>query len=384
MSLRGLYIHFPFCVKKCGYCDFYSLPGHRELIAPYVDAVIREAGAYRGLAFQTLYLGGGTPSLLGGEQLRRLVSGTAKSLDISRLLEATIEVNPESATGELLEGARASGIDRVSFGVQSLNDAELSRVGRAHDAAQAREALKLAVRLGFKRISADLIVGLPGQSEDTLLRSVATLVGLGVEHLSLYCLALEEGTPLAQAPPADLADDDRQAALFEAASDYLARSGFSHYEISNFAVRGGECRHNLNYWRGGEYLGLGAAAASHLRGRRCRNRADAQAYISNPASQVEQVEDLPTRRKAAEEAMLRLRLLEEGMDFAELAQKFGKTNVADLRSRLDMLVAEKCLTIDGTRYRLAPAMALVSNRVFAQVVASTCTARSGATRQPRR
>ena len=231
-----------------------------------------------------------------------------------QLLESTIELNPESATPEFLQTVKNLGFTRLSFGVQSLNDNELQSVGRIHTAKQAVAAIKLAQNLHFPAISADLIIGLPGQTSASLHKSLESLVVMGIQHLSVYCLSLESGTPLGNNPPPDLPSDDMQAQLFEETRSFLQSRGFAHYEISNFALPGYECPHNLNYWRGGEYLGLGPAAASHLNGKRFKNRSNLDAYIENPTGQIEDIEELSPQDKASEEAMLRLRLLEEGLN----------------------------------------------------------------------
>jgi oxygen-independent coproporphyrinogen-3 oxidase len=287
---------------------------------------------------------------------------------LSELVEATIEVNPESAAAELLETAREIGIDRVSVGVQSLSDYELERVGRIHRAAQAIETIRQAKNLGFSTVSADLIIGLPGQEWEALRTGLETLTGLGIEHLSLYCLSVEDGTPLATSPPDDLPSDDVQAELFEQASLFLKKRGFIHYEISNFALMGHECLHNLNYWRGGEYLGLGPAAASHLHGKRFNNRPDFHAYLRNPTGLIEGVEELSMQEKAAEEAMLRLRLLSEGLNTGELARRFGDENIEDLVGRLSEMARAGSLIYDGSSYRLMPSRVLTSNPIFAGVL----------------
>ena len=366
--LTGLYVHIPFCVRKCAYCDFYSLPGQAGLIEAYIDAVLVECRTYGGMSFRTLFFGGGTPSLLGADNLTRLVNGLRSNFDLSQLDEATIEANPESATEAMLEAAVGLGFDRVSIGVQSLADAELKAVGRIHTASQAVDAIALAKKVGFQNISVDLIVGLPGQSWDSLRHSLETLVAMGISHLSLYCLSLEQGTLLAQNPPADLPSDDMQADLFEKAKDFLGSKGFIHYEISNFAIEGCQCLHNLNYWRGGEYLGLGPSAASHLGGKRFKNRADLKAYLENPTAVVEEVEELGTEEKAAEEAMLRLRLLEEGLGVAEFIRRHGQKNVRRLMAKLDTLSREGLLLFDGSKYRLEPSLVLISNPILARVL----------------
>jgi oxygen-independent coproporphyrinogen III oxidase len=366
--VRGLYIHIPFCAKKCSYCDFYSLTGRSGSIESYIEAVLHESYKYAGLSFQTLYLGGGTPSLVGAENLAKLVAGIKEPLDLAQLVESTIEVNPESATGEVLEAAQEAGINRVSIGVQSLSDYELQSVGRIHSAAQAVEAVKKTITLGFNSISVDLMIGLPGQSWSTLSKALEKVVSAGIGHISLYCLSLEEGTPLEKSPPADLPSEDMQAGLFEQARSFLLGCGFEHYEVSNFALSGYQCLHNLNYWRGGEYVGLGPAAASHLDGKRFRNRADLDGYIERPDGIIEDVEELNPSDKASEEAMLRLRLLAEGLDVSELAAKFGQDNVAPLVKRLDRMAGDGLLVFDGLRYRLPTSRILTSNPIFAEVL----------------
>lgn len=367
--MAGLYVHVPFCVSKCAYCDFYSLAGRLDLVSPYVDAVLTEAQARAGMSFDTLYLGGGTPSLLGVANLEGLVRGLKDIFDLSPLVESTIEVNPESASDGLLRSAMGLGFTRVSVGVQSLSNRELRSVGRVHTASQAVEAVSRVVGMGFPDVSADVIVGLPGQTGDSLQRTLEELVGMGVSHLSVYCLSLEEGTRLAAEPPDDLPSDDLQADLFEGAGSVLGGWGFTHYEISNFCLPGWECRHNLNYWRGGEYLGLGPAAASHLGGRRWKNRAHLPAYLCGPGSMVDEVEDLDLREKAAEEAMLRLRLLVEGLAAGEMVRRFGDEATRELLVRLSDLAADGLLTCDGATYRLSRTRVLTSNLVLARVLA---------------
>jgi oxygen-independent coproporphyrinogen III oxidase len=385
--VKGLYIHIPFCVRKCSYCDFYSLPNRQSAIAGYVQALLQEAREYppsllrrdlKGeLAFQTLYLGGGTPSLLGPQNLQTLITGLFSHCERSAAIsgkggnlsvESTFEANPESATPEFLQAAKTLGFNRISFGVQSLADAELRSVGRIHTAAQAVAAIKLAQKTGFQNISADLIIGLPGQAWHTLHNSLETLTALGLPHLSVYCLSLETGTPLALNPPDNLPSDDAQADLFAKTRAFLLEKGFVHYEISNYARPGFECRHNLNYWRGGEYLGLGPAAASHLGRQRFKNNNDLDAYLQNPSGQIEYVETLSPKDKAAEEAMLRLRLLEEGLNADELTAKFGPASTSDIVTRLDKMAQEGLLLKTGTTYRLSPTHILTSNSIFSRVI----------------
>ncbi len=364
----GLYVHLPFCASKCSYCDFYSVPGRLDLVDAYVRALLKEVRQYAGLPFTTLYLGGGTPSLIGPDGLRKLMKGLRRTANVSALQEATLEVNPESASAEFFQAALDNGFGRVSIGVQTMVDTELRSVGRAHTALQGAEAVMRASALGFSSISVDLIAGLPGQNQQSLRRSLDGLLSLHIDHLSLYCLSLEPGTPLADQPPANLPSENKQADMFQMARDMLAAAGFEHYEISNFARSGHQCVHNLNYWRGGDYAGLGASASSHLQGRRYKNLSDLQAYMRRPAAAIESSEELGAGTKAAEEAMLRLRLIQEGLDVGDLAARFGHDRIQCLSDRLSSLARENALIFDGTSYRLHPSRVLTSNPILAAVL----------------
>jgi oxygen-independent coproporphyrinogen-3 oxidase len=366
--MRGLYVHIPFCTKKCAYCDFYSLPQRLDSLDSYIEAILQEANQNKGLDFQTLYLGGGTPSLLGIHGIKKLLDGLKQILDLSQLSESTIEANPESVNPLFLESAKVSGINRISIGVQSLSDLELTSVGRIHTADQAVSASELAKKAGFTNISGDVILGLPGQDWQSLMVTLETLIALDIQHLSIYCLSIEPHTPLALKPVPGMPTEDGQAELFENAAALMRNRGFSHYEISNFALPGYECLHNLNYWRGGEYLGLGPAAASHLNGKRFKNKADLDAYLADPCRQVEEIEELNAAEKAAEEAILRLRLLQEGLNTDELGRRFGKQNTSALIERLNDLTEKDLLIRNGSNYRLQPDCALVSNPILARVL----------------
>jgi oxygen-independent coproporphyrinogen III oxidase len=365
----GLYVHIPFCARKCNYCDFYSVPSiEASLLDRYLDALFLEAEKYSGMAFDTLYVGGGTPSILGPDRLETLMAGLSRRLGLKRLPEASIEVNPESASPEFMRMARSLGFNRLSIGVQSLNDDELRKAGRIHSSDAAITAMDNAVRCGFDNISADIIVGLPGQTSETLSNTLGQLTGRGLTHISAYCLSIEESTPFAVSPPPDLLDDDAEADLFETAALHLAGHGFTHYEISNFALPGKECLHNLNYWRGGEYVGLGPAAASNLGSRRMKNAPCLDGYLQNPLAIEVESEELSSGDRMAEEAMLRLRLLKEGLDLNDLTIRYPLVDERNLVSRLDKMTGEKMLLKDGVRYRLPPGGVLTSNRVFVNVI----------------
>ncbi len=366
--MRGLYVHIPFCVSKCSYCDFYSLTGRLDSLKAYLNAILIEAAQYGQLRFETLYIGGGTPSLLGAKGLDHMMKGLSNIYRISKLSEATIEANPESISQDFLQTALKRGLNRLSIGVQSLADIELQKVGRAHNSSQAVQAIELAQKEGFRNISADVILGLPGQNWQSLMMTLECLIGWGLQHLSVYCLMVEPHTPLAANPPVDLPSDDEQAKLFSQAVELLARRGFRQYEISNFALPGYECQHNLNYWRGGEYVGLGPAAASHFKGYRYKNKPEIDAYLNDPLGQKDEMEKLKKPEKAAEETILRLRLLQEGLDLSGLIKKYGETNIMALAAGLNQLSKQGRLLRDGCIYRLDPKDALVSNSILSDLV----------------
>lgn len=366
--MHGLYIHIPFCVSKCQYCDFYSLPGRQNLIGDYIGALLKEARKFEGEAFRTLYIGGGTPSLLGADGLRRLMEGLKDVFRLNGLEEASIEANPESAGRDFFNMAHSLGFTRVSIGVQSLDDAELRKAGRAHNAGQALDAIRSAFGSGFKDVSVDIMIGLPGQTSDSLGMTLHKVLDAGVTHISAYCLAVEEGTPFAENPPEDMPSDDQQADLYDMVRKMLRSTGFIHYEISNFALPGRECKHNLNYWRGGEYLGLGPAAASHIKGKRLKNASDLDKYLADPLSISIEAEKLHIESKVGEEAMLRLRLLQEGIDVDEMAERFGGENISALHVKLEALVARGDLVKQGSRYCLSRDRVLTSNSILGEVV----------------
>lgn len=283
--MPGIYIHVPFCTAKCAYCDFYSV-ARPDMAQAYVEAVSREyaarAGELGGEKVRTIYLGGGTPSLLSPELFGRLTS----PFDRSAVEEFTIEVNPDDIDGRRVDAWLAAGVNRVSIGIQSLQDKELAAVGRRHNAAQAIEAIALLHAKGITNISGDLIYGLPGQTLDSFADSLRRLIDTGITHLSAYCLSYEEGTRLWRKLQQGLvtpADDELIEAMYSALCRMAKASGFEHYEISNFALPGYRSRHNSAYWRDVPYLGLGPGAHSlDSQGIRRYVPADIRAYIAKP------------------------------------------------------------------------------------------------------
>lgn len=302
MNDRGLYIHVPFCVRKCPYCDFYSLPGERELYSGYAAAVRRNL-AYYDEPFDTVYFGGGTPNLI-AEYMGEILA----AVNISPGAEISAECNPASADLDALAVMRKAGINRISVGVQSLQDGELQQLGRLHDSAQAEELILAARQAGFDSISADVMLGIPGQTAASLTDTINRLAALPVQHISAYMLTLEPATPFGKNPPENMADDEKMADLYRLCQQLCEKHGFIQYEISNFARKGYECRHNLKYWRDEEYLGIGAAAHSFYEGKRFAVPKDLHEFISAPRQITEITDDSPG--DFDERVMMGLRLAE--------------------------------------------------------------------------
>ncbi len=273
--MAGIYLHIPFCVRKCAYCDFVSF-AEGNVPEAYVEALLTEialvsrAGDYPA-AFDTVFFGGGTPSLLSGEQMKRIMQSLNERFDIRADAECSMECNPGTATPEKLTAYRAAGINRLSIGLQSTHDVLLREIGRIHTFAQFKETFASARVAGFDNINVDLMHGLPNQTLSQYLDSLKTLSDLGIEHISAYSLILEEHTPLftsVEQGKVTLPDEDLVADMQDAGIDYLEQRGYHRYEISNFSRKGYECRHNMNYWHNGEYLGFGIAAHGVVRERK--------------------------------------------------------------------------------------------------------------------
>ena len=268
----ALYVHLPWCVRKCPYCDFNSHPLHhahlpQDVQARYLAALLADlhlaAEELRGRRIETVFFGGGTPSLFDAANIAQLLHAAERELGLAPDAEITLEANPGTVEAARFCALRSAGVNRLSLGVQSFDDAALARIGRIHDGAQARAALAHAIQT-FPRCNVDLIHALPGQTVAGALADVDTALGAGLTHLSCYPLTIEPNTPFAHQPPAALPDHDASADIADALAAHLTQAGFTHYETSAFARAGEECRHNLNYWRFGDYLGIGAGAHSKL------------------------------------------------------------------------------------------------------------------------
>jgi len=344
----GVYVHLPFCARKCRYCDFNSRPAAPAERAEYLRALKREilARAEQLAAtrpVRTVFLGGGTPTLYSGQDLADLVALIADRFALRRDAEISIEANPESVDARKLRRLRAAGFNRLSLGAQSLDDDELRMLGRGHEAADVVRAVSAARQAGFDNLSLDLIYGLPGQSVARWQRTLERALRLRTDHLSVYGLSLEPGTPLARSVEAGaltLVSEEDQVAMRDLTLGRCAAAGLRRYEISNYATPGCECRHNLVYWRNEEYLGLGAGAWSFLDGVRAGNHQDPATYAEQVLSgerPVEYQERLDAQGRFLEQVMLGLRL-KKGVGLGELRERFGAAVTEGLMRRAEPLV----------------------------------------------
>ncbi len=306
--MRGLYVHIPFCKNKCPYCDFNSYAGKKDIFDEYIARLIKEAKKFRNEKIGTIYLGGGTPSVLSGEQISVLLGNLLNIFDVERDAEIIIEVNPGTVTKDKLKTFFSAGINRLSVGVQSFNDDMLKILGRIHTASQAEDVIKTAQDVGFENISADFMFSYQGQTEKIWLEDVEKACKSGVKHISCYGLKVEKNTPFFRSGMKNLPEEtDRK--MQQAAVRLLEENGFMRYEISNFAKKGYESRHNLIYWHCGEYIGLGAGAHSYYQGERYSNILSPEEYILSENASVGR-EKIGDEDKRVEKLIMGMRLSE--------------------------------------------------------------------------
>lgn len=371
--IRAVYVHVPFCRRLCGYCDFYSIVPELEGVAPLVDALLRELERCcerPDLAVETVFVGGGTPTSLPPGELRRLLDRLGKLAPPATTLEFTVEANPETVTPEIAQVLVAAGVNRVSIGAQSFDPAELAVLERGHRPKQVAETVAACRAAGLTQVSLDLIFAIPGQTLESWLASLSAATALRPEHLSCYSLTFEPGTRLFErlgAGTVTPVDEELDATMYERAIDVLAASGYVHYEISNFARPGCQCRHNLAYWHNQPYLGIGPAAAGLVDGVRYRNVADVAAYTRAVAAgrspRVEQ-EQRSTEQRARETAMLELRLT-EGIDRRRFEQRYGRDPVELFAEPIQRHGTRGLLEATTTHLRLTRPGLLLADTVIA-------------------
>src|SRR6266481_2119923 len=388
MNSLGIYVQVPFCQTKCTYCNFHTGVVSSARFAPYVQCVCEEIARRREFyaaagvdlpaefadaAVDTIYIGGGTPSLLDPGHLRRIVDAVRENFS-ALLSEVTLEADPETVTEEKAAAWLAAGINRVSFGVQSFCDEELQAAGRMHRRADVYRAEAILRAAGISNISFDLIAGLPKQTRGSWKASLDSLVELAPEHVSVYLLEVDEGSRLGgeilrggkRYSAGDAPSDDEMAEFYETASAVLEAAGYGHYEISNWAKPGFASRHNLKYWRREAYLGFGAGAHSFSGTERWANAHDAAGYVNAVAAgrlPVEQLEKLTAEGALEEELFLGLRQL-EGIDVARIEREYG----VSLDARFARLSSAGLIEREGSLVRLAPGRVSVSNEVFVELM----------------
>ncbi|MEQ1764409.1 MAG: radical SAM family heme chaperone HemW [Pyrinomonadaceae bacterium] len=365
----GVYIHIPFCKSRCSYCDFATdVYRSNDAVERYVTALSAEIRAFepRRIAIDTIYLGGGTPSLLSPSQLESILGETREVFDVSADAEITLEMNPATVTASSLAEYRELGVNRASFGVQTFNERDLKLLARGHDANDARTTFELLRKAGFDNVSFDLIAGLPGQSVNDWRRNLDEAVSMKPEHLSLYLLEIHEGTPLAEqlrSGRRPMPDEELAAEMYELMIDTLEAAGYRQYEISNFAKPGFESHHNTKYWRMDPVYGFGVSAHSFDGTERYANDRDTASYVERLTGGG-QVEVYRERiNQASESVFLGLRL-NEGIDMAAHLARFG----IDVTDKVAALESDGLVEVEAGRVRLTRRGMLFSNEVFAEFV----------------
>jgi oxygen-independent coproporphyrinogen-3 oxidase len=381
--MLGLYLHIPFCQAICGYCNFNRGLLDEALKTRYVAALEREIiQDADGRVADTIFFGGGTPSILDPEEVRRLIAACRASHDVRPGSEITLETNPETASADRLAAFREAGVTRLSFGVQSFDDAELKRLGRIHSAARAVDAVRAAEATGFDSVSFDLMFWLPGQSMTTWIRTVDRAIALAPQHLSLYLLELYPNAPLKEtmaraagsglpgAPAWGQATDDEAADMYLSALERLDAAGLGQYEISNVARPGHVSRHNVKYWQGGSWRGYGCGAHSTVDGVRWRNLASTTEYIDRVTSDltpaVDRVELSPRAR--LEEGLFTGLRLTAGIDRVEFEGRFGLDPWPPYANSLEPCVEEGLMWRDGARFGLTRRGMLLANEILSVFV----------------
>lgn len=366
---KGLYIHIPFCLKKCKYCDFISFVNHEEYFDVYLNEIKKEAQEYKGEEIDTVFIGGGTPTILSCEQMTFLLELINSNFKLKNNSEFTIESNPKTINEEKLKVLMAGGVNRISVGVQSFCDSELKAIGRIHTADEARKTAELINSIGGFDLNIDLMLSLPYQTEESLLKTLNTALLINPSHISCYSLILEENTPLFteyENNKIKLPDDEHDRKLYHMAVEFLKNNGYMRYEISNFAKNNKECKHNLKYWSCNEYIGLGVAAHSYLKGERFYNVSDLSEYIKGFYHSDEKL-ILSNEDKISEYIIMRLRL-DAGIEEKEFSKRFNKSFYFTYKEKIDKLCLLGLMRKEGGRYYLTDYGIDVSNTVMCEFV----------------
>lgn len=367
----GLYVHIPFCIRKCNYCDFLSFPGSEEVQRQYVQTLVQEMEGWRekvrSYNVDTVFIGGGTPSVLSVSDMDKVFQGIADCFSMPALPEFTIECNPGTVTREKLELYHKAGVNRISIGMQSAADGELEKLGRIHTYDEFTRCYELVRKAGFDNVNIDVMSAIPGQTIQSYEGTLQCVLKLGPEHISSYSLIIEEGTPFygqyADEPPVD-EETDRQ--MYELTGEVLEEAGYRRYEISNYAKPGKECRHNLKYWQRKQYLGLGLGASSFMEHDRFVNTSDPAEYqdrIRSGGHAVYETDHLSETDEKAEFMYLGLRCM-QGISAREFNICFGEELDGCFGEEIRQCVEQGLLVYENDRIYLTKRGIDVSNRVF--------------------
>ena len=365
----GIYVHIPFCVKKCHYCDFCSFSTlSSEVRAKYIDTLVAEIQSFKSdakISVDSIFFGGGTPSLLSPDEFERIHNAISSAFDILPSAEFTVEVNPKTVDEKKLKSYKSCGVNRISIGMQSVNEKELKMLGRIHNYADFEDAYKLVRFVGFENVNVDLMYGIPDQTKASLMKTLDALIRLSPEHISAYGLIIEKGTPFYDNRRSlPLPTEDQECDMYDLICTRLSDSGYRHYEISNYAKNGKESRHNLKYWRCGEYIGFGVAAYSYFRGMRFGNSDSIDEYLSENAKEYISKEEAEPRY---EYVMLGLRLA-DGISLSEYKDKFGVDFLLGRENKISEYINSGYMIMQNGRLFLTEKGFYVSNTILTDLL----------------
>ena len=374
----GIYIHIPFCKQKCYYCDFSSYSNKCDEIPEYIRSLIKEIDEFdfKNYKVTTIYFGGGTPSYIDSDYINQILAKINEKIQYKNA-EITIEVNPGTVTEKKLKDYIEAGINRISIGLQSTKNQLLKQIGRIHTYEEFLDTYNLAKKVGFKNINIDLMLGLPNQSIEDLKESLEKIVTLNPNHISVYSLIIEEGTPISkllEEGKIQLPEEDEERRMYWYVKNFLELNGYNHYEISNFSKKGEESKHNMNCWNQEEYVGFGVAAHSYINGVRYSNTEKIEKYIENiqrlhnTKETIYEIHEKQTiKDKQKEYMLLGLRKI-EGVSIAKFKEKFVENPIFLFRKELDILSKENLLEIDGDKIRLTSKGLDLANQVWEEFV----------------
>ncbi len=363
--MTGIYVHIPFCRTKCPYCDFYSFKGDEKQKDSYLKAVLLCLKGYsdKALMVDTVYFGGGTPSVFGGERIERIISYIRENFDLQEEAEITVECNPSSTDEAFVRAVKRAGVNRVSMGMQSAVDKERKMLGRPSGREDIKRAVNLFKNEGIDNISLDLMLGVPYQTMESLDESIGFILSLGVKHISAYMLKIEKGTPFEKDEESlSLPDEDTVADMYLRTSERLRKEGFIHYEISNFALEGFHSRHNTRYWKCEDYIGIGPSAHSCYKGKRFYYSRSYVDFISGK-------EPLSDGEGGSEEEYIMLALrLKEGLDGEKFREKYGRDLDESVFLKAKKYEKNGLLKIEGDKIHLTDEGFLLSNSIISDLL----------------